>query len=150
VDYPRDSTIVARFEDQIFELHKNENYWQEGKPAIDGLRLPSFQSNDAIILAGMNGELDWQSNFMPDIESTYIAEDPEFHHYWFPPVGATVHLYLNTEVAPFDNVEVRKAVSLALNREQICSIAMFDYTHPADATGLSDAFETQKDETALV
>lgn len=142
-------TNVARFEDQIFELHKNETYWQEGKPAIAGLRLPAFPSNDAVQLAGINGEIDWQSNFIPDIENTYIAEDPEHHNYWFPPIGAVVHLYLNTEVAPFDDVNVRKAVSLAINRDQICEIAMFGYTHPADATGLSDAFTSAKDETAL-
>ena len=30
---------------------------------------------------------------------------------------------------------------MAIDREQICEIAMYGYTHPADATGLSDAFE---------
>jgi peptide/nickel transport system substrate-binding protein len=141
-------TEVARFENQIFELHANPNYWQEGKPAIPGLRLPTFPDNNAVQLAGVNGELDWQANFIPDIENVYVSADPDHHHYWFPPIGAVVHLYLNTEVAPFDNVDVRKAVSLAVNRDQICEIAMYGYTHPADATGLSDAFESWKDETA--
>jgi peptide/nickel transport system substrate-binding protein len=141
-------TEVARFEDQIFELHANPNYWQEGKPAIPGLRLPAYPSNDAIQLAALNGEVDWHANFIPDIENVYISKDPDHHNYWFPPTGAVVHLYLNTDVAPFDNLDVRKAVSLALNRDQICEIAMYGYTHPADATGLSDAFETWKDEAA--
>lgn len=141
-------TEVARFEAQIFELHANPNYWQEGKPYVQGLRLPAFPSNDAINLATINGELDWTANFIPDVEQTYVAKDPEHFHYWFPPTGATVQLYLNTTVAPFDNADVRKAVSMAINRDQIVDIAMFGYTHPADATGLSDAFEEQKDETA--
>ena len=141
-------TEVARFENQIFELLANPNYWQEGKPAIPGMRLPTYPSNDAVQLAGVNGELDWQANFIPDIEKTYVEKDPENHNYWFPPTGAVVHLYLNTEVAPFDNVDVRKAFSLSINRDQICEIAMYGYTHPADATGLSDAFEGWKDETA--
>jgi peptide/nickel transport system substrate-binding protein len=141
-------TEVARFENQIFELHANPNYWQEGKPAIAGLRLPSFPDNAAAQLAGVNGEIDWQANFIPDIENVYVAKDPENHHYWFPPTGAVVHLYLNTDVAPFDNVDVRKAVSLAINRDQICEIAMYGYTHPADSTGLSDAFESWRDATA--
>lgn len=141
-------TEVARFEAQIFELHANPNYWQEGKPYVKGLRLPAFPSNDAINLATINGELDWTANFIPDIESTFVAKDPENFHYWFPPTGADVFLYLNTTIVPFDNADVRKAISLALNREQMCDIAMFGYTHPADATGLSDAFESIKDETA--
>ncbi len=141
-------TEVARFEAQIFELHANPNYWQEGKPAIPGLRLPAFPSNDAIQLAALNGEVDWHANFIPDIENVYVAKDPDHHNYWFPPTGAVVHLYLNNDVAPFDDVVVRKAVSLAINRDQICEIAMYGYTHPADSTGLSDAFESWKDATA--
>jgi peptide/nickel transport system substrate-binding protein len=141
-------TEVTRFEAQIWELHKNPNYWQEGKPLIEGLRMPAFPSNDAINLATINGELDWTANFIPDVEATYVSKDPENFNYWFPPTGADVMLYLNTEIAPFDNVDVRKAISLALNREQICDIAMFGYTHPADATGLPDSFDSIKDETA--
>jgi peptide/nickel transport system substrate-binding protein len=141
-------TEVARFEAQIFELHANPNYWQEGKPAIPGLRLPAFPSNDAIQLAALNGEVDWQANFIPDIENVFVAKDPDNHHYWFPPTGAVVHLYLNNDVAPFDDVAVRKAVSLAINRDQICEIAMYGYTHPADSTGLSDAFDSWKDAAA--
>jgi peptide/nickel transport system substrate-binding protein len=99
-------------------------------------------------LAAINGEVDWHANFIPDIEEVYISEDPENHHYWFPPTGAAVHLYLNTEIAPFDNADVRKAVSMAIDRQQICDIAMFGYTHPADATGLSDAFDSWKSEEA--
>ena len=141
-------TEVSRFETQIFELMANPNYWQEGKPYIKGLRMPAYPDNDSINLATINGEVDWTANFIPDIEQTYVEKDPENNHYWFPPTGATVHLYLNTTVAPFDNVDVRKAISLALNRDQMVDIAMFGYTHPADSTGLSDAFEKQKDETA--
>ncbi|MDQ3443423.1 MAG: ABC transporter substrate-binding protein [Chloroflexota bacterium] len=142
-------TEVARFENQIFELHANPNYWQEGKPAIRGLRLPAYPDNAAIQLAAINGEVDWHANFIPDIEAVYVGEDPENHNYWFPPIGGVIHLYLNTTIEPFDNPDVRKAISLALNRDQIVEIAMYGYTHPADATGLSDAFESWKDEQAL-
>ncbi|HWK81114.1 MAG TPA: ABC transporter substrate-binding protein [Thermomicrobiales bacterium] len=138
-------TNVARFENQIWELHKNENYWQEGKPYIDGLRIPAYNSNDAINLATINGENDWAANFIPDIQKTFVDKDPDHFGYWFPAYGATVHLYLNTTVAPFDQVDVRKAISMALNRDQIVTVAMYDYTHPADATGLSDAYESWKD-----
>jgi len=141
-------TEVARFETQIFELHANPNYWQEGKPAVQGLRLPVFPSNEVVQLAAVNGEIDWQANFIPDIENVYVSADPEHHNWWFPPTGAVVHLYLNNAVAPFDNVDVRKAISMAINREQIVAIAMFDYTHPADSSGLSDAFESWKNEAA--
>jgi peptide/nickel transport system substrate-binding protein len=141
-------TEIARFENQVWELHRNPNYWQEGKPYFQGLRIPAYPSNDAFNLATINGENDWAGNFIPDIENTYVAKDPENFHYWFPPIGAVVALYLNTTVEPFDNVDVRKAISMAINREQVVAIAMYDYTHPADTTGLSDAFDAIKDEEA--
>ena len=141
-------TEIGTFEAQYWELHKNPSYWQEGKPAIDGFRFPSYPTNDAANLATLNGENDWTANFIPDIENTFVAKDPENFHYWFPAYGATVHLWLNTTVAPFDNVDVRKAVSMAVDRDQIVAVAMYDYTHPADSSGLSDAFPAFKTEDA--
>lgn len=104
-------TEVARFEQQVWELHRNPNYWQEGKPYFQGFQIPAYPDNAAINLATINGENDWAGNFIPDIEQVYVAENPEHFNYWFPSTGATVHLYLNTTVAPFDNVDVRKAIA---------------------------------------
>ncbi len=141
-------TNIGRFEAQYWELLKNENYWQEGKPLIDGFRFPSYPTNDAALLGSLNGENDWFANFIPDVENTFVSKDPENFHYWFPSYGATVHLWLNTTVAPFDSVDVRKGISQAIDREQIVNIAMYDYTHPADSSGLSDAFPAFKTEDA--
>lgn len=140
--------VLERFENQIYEVGANPNYWLEGRPYIPGVRCPAFPSNDSLQLALLNGELDWNANFVPDIANVFVAKDPDHFHYFFPPVGAVVALYMNTEVAPFNDPNVRKAVSMALDRDQIVNIAMYDYTHPADTTGLSDAFEMVKDEEA--
>lgn len=136
-------TEVKVFENQIYALGKNPNYWQAGKPYIAGIRFPAYPGNDQANLATLNGENDWAGNFIPDIEKTYVAKSPT-NGYWFPSTGSTVMLYLNTTKAPFDNTDVRKAISMAINREQIVTVAMYDYTKPADATGLSDAYPSFK------
>src|SRR5690606_36699713 len=110
--------------------------------------MPAFPSNDSIHLAWLNGDIDWGGTFIPDIEAVYVAKDPGHFGYFFPSTGATVALYMNTEVAPFDDPNVRKAVSMAIDREQICDIATYGHTHSADTTGLSDAFESTKDADA--
>ncbi|HEY0604730.1 MAG TPA: ABC transporter substrate-binding protein [Herpetosiphonaceae bacterium] len=137
-------TEVTVFQNQIYQIEKNPNYWQEGKPYIQGFRAPAYPGNDQANLATINGENDLAANFIPDIEKTYVSKSPDTNGYWFPSVGATVMLYTNTTKAPFDNADVRKAISMAINREQIVKVAMYDYTKPADPTGLSDAYPNFK------
>jgi peptide/nickel transport system substrate-binding protein len=132
-------TEVKIFQNQIFELGRNPHYWQQGKPAVQSLRFPAYPGNDQANLALLTGELDWAGSFVPDIERVFVAKDKENNHYWFPLVGNTTTLYVNTTKKPFDDVRVRKAISMAIDREQIVKVAMYGYTRPSDATGLSDA-----------
>ncbi|MFL5758914.1 MAG: ABC transporter substrate-binding protein [Thermomicrobiales bacterium] len=142
-------TEVAVFEDQYWELHRNPNYWQAGKPLVRGLRFPAFSDSQSILLALLSDEIDWTAAFIADVEKTFVAKDPAHHHYWFPLAGSDVMLYANTTRAPFDETNVRKALSMALDREQIVEVAMSGYTYPADATGLSDAYQEWKNADAV-
>lgn len=142
-------TEIGAFQPQYYEVLKNPNYWQEGKPYIEGIRAPLYPNNDSANLSLVSGETDHASNFVPDIENTYVAKDPEHFHYWFPAVGTTVHLYTNTTRAPFDDPNVRKALSMAIDRPQIVKVAMYDYTGPADGTGLSAAYDKWRSPEAV-
>ncbi|WP_104987320.1 ABC transporter substrate-binding protein [Sorangium cellulosum] len=142
-------TEVRVFQNQVYELGKNPNYWQDGKPAVDGLRFPAYPSNDQVSLALTNGEIDWAGAFVPDVEQVFVAKDPANHHYWFPLVGGTATLYPNTTKKPFDDVRVRKAISMGIDRAQIVKIASNNYTHGADATGLDDSYERWRNDKAV-
>lgn len=138
-------TEVNVFENQVFELGRNPGYWQEGKPAVRALRFPAFAGNDQSNLALANGEVDWAGNFVPAADRTFVAADPEHRVFWSPPVEGTVFLYANTRRAPFGSLPVRKAISLALDRELMVKVAMYGTTRPADATALSDAYAGYRD-----
>jgi len=137
-------TQITVFQPQVFQIEKNPNYWQPGKPYIQGFRQPAYPGNDQANLATVNGENDYAANFIPDIEKVYVSKDPKNYGYWFPSVGATVMLYLNTTKKPFDDANVRKAISMAIERDKIATIAEYGYTKPADVTGLSDAYPNFK------
>jgi peptide/nickel transport system substrate-binding protein len=138
-------TEVRVFRNQVWELGKNPRYWQPGKPAVDALRMIAYPSNDQANLALVEGEVDWAGNFVPAIERTFVARDRAHHGYWYPPTGSTVFLYPNTQRAPLDDVRVRKALSLAVDRRRVVDIGLFGYARPSDGTGLSDAYAGWRD-----
>jgi peptide/nickel transport system substrate-binding protein len=142
-------TEVKVFQNQIFELGRNPHYWQPGKPAIQSLRFPAYPGNDQANLALLTGELDWAGSFVPDIERVFVSKDKENNHYWFPLVGNTTTLYVNNTKKPFNDVRVRKAFSMAIDREQIVKVAMYGYTRPSDATALSDAHNIWRNPQAV-
>jgi peptide/nickel transport system substrate-binding protein len=139
-------TRVTLFEDQVFELGRNPLYWQKGKPYIEGLRFPAFASNDQANLALLHGEVDLAGNFIPAVDRIFVQKNPEHHHYWFPLVGPMIFLYLNTQQEPFDKPGLRKAISMAVDRQRIADVAMYRYTEPPHPSGLTDAYKRWRKE----
>jgi peptide/nickel transport system substrate-binding protein len=140
-------TEVSNFQSQSYELRRNPEYWQPDRQKIEGIRMLAFAGNDPANLATTNGETDWADQFIPNIEDAFVSKDPEHRHFWFPPIDAMINWQLNTTKAPFDDVQVRKALSMAIDREAITKVAMQEYTHPADCTGLSDAYEQWRNDS---
>ena len=142
-------TEVRVFKNQVYELGRNPNYWQPGKPAIRALRMPAYSSNEHVNLALVNDEIDWAGTFVPAIERIFVGPDPQHHAHWSPLTSGAVLLYANTKRKPFDDVNVRKAISMAIDRELIVKVAMNNHTRPADATALNDAYASVLDAEAV-
>lgn len=137
-------TEVDTFQAQSFVLKKNPHYWQPEKQKIAGIKMLAFAGNDGANLAAANGDVDWAPQYMPNIEKTFVSKDPDHRKYWFPPTGSMINWQLNTTKAPFNDTDVRKALSMAVDRDQVTKIGMSGYTKPADCTGLSGNYETWK------
>ena len=142
-------TEVRVFQNQVYELGRNPHYWQRGLPKIDALRCPAFPGNDRANLALVFDEVDWAGNFVPAIDRVFVKRRPADHGYYFPLTGSSIFLYPNTTRAPFSDARVRKALSMAINRELLVEVALYRYSRPADATGLSDAYSTWRDSAAV-
>jgi peptide/nickel transport system substrate-binding protein len=142
-------TEVESFETQSYQIGRNPYYWQPGKPAVPAIRFLALPSNDQSLVAILRGEIDWAGSFMPAVKRIYVDRAPEHNHFWFPSVDGTVMLYANTTRAPLDDVRVRKALSMAIDRSLLVKVAMYDYTRPSDATGLSDAYARFRSQAAV-
>ena len=127
--------IVRSFTPQLVDLVKNPKFWQPGKPQVDEVKIPAYSSNESAQLALQKGQIDWTNLFIPALDKTYVALDKQHNHYWFPS-SDDVMLYLNLTKAPFNDLQVRKAISFALNRETISKLGEAGYEPPANPTGL--------------
>lgn len=139
-------TEVIRFQNQVFELGKNPYYWQNDKFKVQRLRFPAYPSNQQANLSLIAGDIDWSGNFVPAVGKTYVSRNPSQHHYWYPSAGPMIFLYLNTKLPPFDQADVRKAISQAIDRQRLVKIALYNYTEPASSTGLPDLYEAWRPE----
>lgn len=108
--------LVKQLNPQGITLTANPHFWQPGQPKIETLQFPDYQSNDSAASALETGQLQWGGNFISHIQSVF-ANTPT-HQFFFPPVN-TVALWPNLKKWPFTDLAVRKAVSLAVNRQQV-------------------------------
>jgi len=105
----------------IFE--KNEEYWREGIPYLDSVRFEVGQEPIVALLRLQNGEVDVPGDGIPPAKFVEVMADPEQAARVVE--GGQLHtgyITLNTQIPPFDNVDVRKAVNMAINKERITQI----------------------------
>lgn len=141
-------TEVTSFQNQVYEVHRNPHYWQPGKPRILGVNIVAMQDESAQLLALVNGDHDWNAIGISDPKALYTSKDP--HNLYFAPSLATWFLYLNVEHAPFDRPVVRKAVSLAIDRNQFNRIGYGGSASPGSPVGLApQAYGSWLDKKAL-
>lgn len=140
-------TEIRRFTAQEYIQCRNPHYWDAGNLNVDCMRFPQIADNNQALIAAAAGQLDWFGSFLPDIEKTYVARDPEHHKYWFPP-GSLVFFAMNFETAndgnrkAFNDLAFRRAVSMALDRQAMVDIAGYGYpTINEYPSGLGSAFD---------
>jgi len=141
--------MMGSFSPQVFVLKRNPHYWQTGKPYVSALRYPAYSSNDSDQLALVNGEIEYGGVFIPDAAKTYAAKNAN-NHFWYAGSGAPVTLWMNDAEAPFDNVNVRRAINDAIDRTTISKVAEYSYEPPANGAFIMPGYVKKwGDTTAL-
>ena len=103
-------------------VKKNSNYFKQGLPHLDSITFRFLPVDQSRVDSLSAGELDW-IDAVPLQQVPALRDDPRFTYVTSPVAGIPDYIALNTKIAPFDNIKVRQAVALAINRADIRNVA---------------------------
>jgi peptide/nickel transport system substrate-binding protein len=133
---------LKTFTPQTTTLVLRDSYWQE-LPKVKELRYTAYNDNNAQTTALANGSNEWGFVFIPNVQQVFVAKDPAHNKIWAPPALGIHGLYINTTKKPFDDKNLRKAMSMVIDRKDIFETAEAAYFHPlvSSVTGIPSTGE---------
>ena len=128
---------LKTFTPQGFTLTKNTGYWQASLAKVGNVYFPVYTSNTGALSALFNDQIDWTGNFIPGLQKDFVAKSPAYHHYWEAP-GSSNAFIPNLNKWPTNQLAVRKAISLAVNRSVLASEGEAGLENPVlNASGIT-------------
>ena len=108
-------TLKERIPQSKIVCTPNETYWDADSVQIDTLEFLSSDDENTNYNMYLDGQIDWLTNVPTDkLSSAQMKDD-----YKASPQLATYYYVFQTENAPLDNVNLRKAISYAVDREAL-------------------------------
>ena len=99
---------------------KNPYYWNADAIKLDRLKFVLMEDSNAAYSAYQTGEV----LMIKDVPTEEIPSLTGTDDFYVDPIIGTYYISLNIQKAPFDDVNVRKALSLAIDREYVASTLM--------------------------
>jgi ABC-type transport system substrate-binding protein len=108
---------------QSIVLDRNTDYFKQGRPYLDKITFQIGQEPVVNLLRLQKGEIDIPGDGVPPAKFTEVMNDPT----WKENVIVAEQLHtgyvtMNVNIKPFDNVAVRQAVNMAINKDRIVQI----------------------------
>jgi len=113
---------------QLIEVVKNEQYWDAEHVSLKAIRFLPIEDELSEEHAFRAGQVHITSKFPPDKAANYLAEHPGELH--LPAFLRSDYITFNVHRAPFDNPLVRRAFSLAIDRDRLISAVLKNVAGP--------------------
>jgi len=125
--------FVEMKQNESIKLVKNPDYWKKGLPYLDGIEYTIIKNRATAVLAFVAGKVDmtFPTEMTAALEKDIKKQDPTAICE-IAPINVSTNLIVNREKPPFDNLELRKAMAMALDRKAFIDII---YQGQADAGG---------------
>ena len=108
---------------EAIRLTRNPDYWDKGKPYLDGIEWRIVSNRSTRILAFVAGEFDM--TFVGDVTVPLMkdvtSQKPDAVCK-LAPSNVPINILVNVDKPPFDKAEIRRALALAIDRRAIIDI----------------------------
>ncbi|HEX3713591.1 MAG TPA: ABC transporter substrate-binding protein [Trebonia sp.] len=121
--------VVTDVSDQIMHEVRNPSYW-DGTPTLPEVTVKFITDAQSRILAVEHGEADL-ALYPPTTAARTLTGRTDAYFDTGTPRGPTFLLFMNEHTAPFNDVNVRRAVQSAVNYDQLASQVMNGLYQPA-------------------
>jgi ABC-type oligopeptide transport system substrate-binding subunit len=120
---------LAKTESQHVLLERANNYWDKERVALERVEFVGQRDAESALAAYRAGEVDAVTNaaFEP-LAIKLLAPYADFRRTTY---GALTYYSFNTARAPFDDVRVREALAIGIDRERLSEDEMGGATEPA-------------------
>jgi 4-phytase/acid phosphatase/peptide/nickel transport system substrate-binding protein len=130
-------------------LEKNPDYWDKGKPYLDRIILKPLPDAQSRFASLQSGEADIIRDDEADADNILRAQkDTKLTVHTYKGSGAAVYA-VNTKNPPFDDVRVRQAVVMALDRPKMSQAVSNGLSRPASNPYGDGSWVKCKDDGAL-
>jgi peptide/nickel transport system substrate-binding protein len=110
-----------------FTLTKNPNYWESGRPYLDGVEVKIFRDAQAMVAALESNVLD-VADLVPIPDADRLRGDNRFKMYVTHDIGQFFNVQIQSGLPPTNNKILRQAISYALDRKRITDTVMKGFT----------------------
>ncbi|HXO22594.1 MAG TPA: ABC transporter substrate-binding protein, partial [Thermoanaerobaculia bacterium] len=136
VDGPFD--LESRQPDQQIVLKRNPRYFEEGLPYLDRVVIRVIPDQSSLMTQLWNGDVDFVPQISP-ADAKRVQADPKLQllAFWY---RLTVGVAWNNARSPFSDPEVRRALTLAIDRQTIVDTLLGAYGRVATSPIITDVW----------
>ena len=111
-------------QNEAIRVIRNPDYWKPGLPYLDGIDYAIIKDPSTAVLAFVAGNVDMTFPYLLQIPQLKDVQNqvPQANCEVTPAGGVNSHVLVNRDTPPFNNLELRKAMALAIDRHAFIDI----------------------------